>query len=393
MSEEKGNAEKKKKDFKSANKKKIVVVSLFLIGVITVFFVYSYFDAFISRQAKKDMPVDEGVVISSDTANGFPVTFTSDDIISVDNVSTNMIVLTKKMLTSITGKGKVKYLSSFTYVEPTMISGSKYGIVYDRASSKYMLFDKNKVLSNSETADKNNIITASINDDGTYVLVTKSNKAACSVNVYDKRGELLYSWLCSDEYVVSVDISNNSQDIICAGIGASDGVIYTKIYHLNIFEKKHVSEHIIEGSSVVDVKISTGDNIIATCDNSRLIIDISVKNSKPVSVKYPSQALACDSNESGYTAILNHKLGSFDKKQITLYDKKNKAVYICDVDAQVSDIICKGKKVYLLTDKSIIEVSSGESRVLAETDIKGAGMVVCENKLYYYSTSSLRTGK
>ena len=304
-----------------------------------------------------------------------------------------MIVLTKKLLTSISASGKVKYLSSFTYVEPTMISGNKYGIVYDRASAKYMLFDKDKVLHSGETNDKNHIITAAINDNGSYVLVTKSNKAACNVCVYGKKGKLLYIWRCSDEYVVSADISDDAKDIICAGIGAADGVVYTKIYHLNIYQDKHVNEYTIEGSSVVDVKINSVDNIIASCDNSRLIIDLSTDESKPNIVKYSSQAMACDSNETGYTAVLNHKFGSFDKNQITVYDKKNKAVYNCEIESHVSDIICKGKKVYLLTDSSIVEVSSGKSKIMTQTEVSGKGLVVCENKLYYYSTGSLRTGK
>ncbi len=390
----KENTDQKKDglDRLSDKKKYIIILFLSIFLVCNLFFIYSYFDNYLTEK-NSDIVIDENLVISSDTSNGFPLTFTSNDIIDVECVSSKMMILTKNLLTSVTTTGKIKYLSSFTYVEPTMISGDKYGIVYDTASAKYMLFNKNKVLFNGETPDKSYIITATINNDGTYALVTKSNDSACNVSVYDKTGEAVYIWKCSDEYIVSCDISDDGENIVCSGIGANNGVIYTKVYHLNIHEDKQLNEYKIDGSAVVDTKLSGNDKVIVSCDNSRQIIDLYEENYTPNIVKYTSQALACDSDENGYTAVFNNKFGSFDKMQVTVYDKKNKVVYKSELTCDAYDIICKGKRVYILTENSIMQAYNGNSELLITTQANGKGLVVCENKLYYYSQGSLYTGK
>ena len=371
--------------------KPITVTALVFLVIFLLFIAYSAFDNYFYNKNSEAVD-DGGVVISSDNG-GFPVTFTSDDIISADCVSSKMFVITKKMLTSISTSGKIKYLSNFTYVEPTLVTGGKYGVVYDRASAIYMLFDKNGIIFNGETEDKSHIIAAAINDKGRYVLVTKSKNSASDVKVFDKNSKAVYIWKCSDEYVVSVDVSDDGEDIFCSAIGATDGVMYTKIYHLNIYEKKHVNEYIAEGSSVVNTKINGKHNVIVTCDKSRLVIDPGAEKDALNEVKYGADALACDSSDTGCSAVVSHKLGSFDKNELTLYDKKNRIVYKCDIDSHVSDIICKGKTVYLLTENSIMVVSNGKITETVSTDVIGAGMVVCENKLYYYSSGTLRTGK
>lgn len=378
-------------DLKKYRKHIIITVFVFLL-IFLVFAVYSFFDSYFYKKNSEAIN-DGGIVISSDNG-GFPVTFTSDDIISADCIASKMFVVTKKMLSSISTSGKVNCLSNFTYAEPTMVTGEKYGIVYDRAGSRYMLFNKSGVINNFETDDKAQIIAAAINDKGRYVLVTKSKNSACDVKVFDKNSKAVYIWKCSDEYVVSVDISDDGEDIFCSAIGASDGVIYTKIYHLNIYEKKHVNEYIAEGSAVVDTKINSKHNVIVTCDKSRLLIDPSADKKESLNeIRYGADALACDSSDTGYSAVVSHKLGSFDKNELTLYDKKNRIVYKCDIDSRVSDIICKGRTVYLLTENSIIVVSNGRITQTVTTDVIGTGMVVCENKLYYYSSGTLRTGK
>ena len=171
--------------------------------------------------------------VSSDEM-GFPVTFSNNDIIRTESFSSKIFVLGKKILTCISAGGTVKFNHIFTFTDPEMTVSQKYGIVYDRASSKYLIFNSRGVIFEGETENGKHIITADINNRGDVALITKSDDSACRVSLADKKGKVIYIWSCAEEYGVSVDLSEDGQEILCGVIGSADGTLYSQIYLLDI---------------------------------------------------------------------------------------------------------------------------------------------------------------
>ncbi len=325
----------------------------------------------------------------SENEMGFPVTFSNNDIIRVESFSSRIFVLSKKFITCVSDRGSVRFNHIFTFTNPEMTVSEKYGLVYDRASSKYFIFTEKGVIYEGETENKKHIITAKINNRGDVVLVTKSDDSACRVSLTDKKGKVLYIWACAEEYGVSVDLSEDSREILCGTIGSENGAVYSKLYLLETYSDSDVKEMTVKDNAVVDVRLM-GRKVIATCNNSRTVFTVRSSGITEEAVLYPSKIISFAGDKSGNTAVVTNKVGSFGTNEITVYNKNNDITYVGFTDEEIVDVICRGKKVYLLTGSAIYESSSdGTFEAVGTKEISGEGMVICKSRLYYYSTGQI----
>ncbi len=320
---------------------------------------------------------------------GFPVTFSNNDIIRVKSFSSKIFVLGKKILTCLSDSGAVKFNHIFTFTNPEMTVSEKYGLVYDRASSKYFIFNSKGVIYEGETENKKHIITAKINNRGDIALVTKSDDSACRVSLTDKKGEVLYIWACAEEYGVTVDLSEDGREILCGTVGSREGAVYSKLYLLGTYSDSSVQEMTVEDNAVIDVKLM-GRRVIATCNNSRRVFTVRNSGITEETALYPSKIIFRADDKSGNTAVVTNKVGSFDTNEITVYNKNNVITYVGFTDEKIIDVICRGKKVYLLTDTAIYEsLSDGTFEAVGTREISGEGLVICKSRLYYHSTGTV----
>lgn len=317
---------------------------------------------------------------------GFPVTFSNNDIIRVESFSSRIFVLGKKILTCISDSGKVKFNRIFTFTKPDMTVSENYGLVYDRASSKYFIFNEKGVIYEGESENKKHIITAKINNNGDVAFVTKSDDSACRVYLVDKSGKVLYIWACADEYGVCIDLSDDGKEIVCGTVGSENGTVYSKLYKLETYSEEIAAEQRLDGSAVVDVKL-VGRKAVVTADNCRSVFTFRGSTIKDDHIAISESATSFYSDKSGNTVVVSDKVGTISKKEITVYNKNNDITYVGFTDGDVVDVICRGKKVYLLTDKAIYESESdGSFKVVGTKEISGEGLVICKSRLYYYST-------
>ncbi len=327
--------------------------------------------------------------VSSDEM-GFPVVFSNNDILQAESFSSRIFVLGKKILTCVSAEGKIKYNKIFTFTQPEMAVSDKYGIVYDRASSKYFIFTHKGVIYEGESENGKHIITAKINNQGDTALVTKSDDSACRVCLIDKKGKVKYIWSCADEYAVCLDIAQNGDSILCGTIGSENGVIYSKLYLLDIYSETEKAEYNIEGSAVIDVSLS-GRKLIAVCDGERYIFNTRSDSDRPeTETVYSSKIIGVSSDGSGNTAVVTNKAGTFGTNEITVYNKNNEISYRGYTDETVVDVLCRGKRVYILTDTAIFDSQSdGTFKAVSSEEISGEGMVICKSRMYYYSTGQI----
>lgn len=385
---EKEKAENTKKSGKS-NSKILVIASVLLLVFVAVYFVGALGNLKDALNGEDESVIDSSVIENE----GFPVSFTSNDIITAKSFSSRIFVLTSKLLTSVKSSGEIDFTKAFTFVEPEMTVSEKYGLVYDRASSKYLLFNSKGTVYEGTTEGNRHIITAAVDSKGNCALVTKSDDSACRVYLVNKKGEILYIWSCAEEYVVALDISSDAKEILCGSIGTYNGDILTKIYKLDIESDSTVSSYTVYGSGCVDVSFYGKDKAIVTCLDKRVILDLRTEDGAPIESEYSSEALLADSDGNGYSAVVTNKISSFDSDEITLYDKNNSVIYKTDIPQGVIDVFVNGKKVYCLTDDSVLYLDSkGAINKTVECESKGEGMVISGKNAYYYTAGNLRTG-
>lgn len=96
----------------------------------------------------------------------------------------------------------------------------------------------------------NEIITAGISDSGVYAVVTRSDKYASVVTVYDKRNKRIYEWSSATDTVNNVAVSPNGQKNRSLAFSAASGKFTSKISVLEFDSASPKYTDVIDGSLV-----------------------------------------------------------------------------------------------------------------------------------------------
>lgn len=326
----------------------------------------------------------------SQSGSGFPLSFSSNDIVDIEAVGSNVYVVSNEMLFCISSNGKLVFSQVLGYSEPVIKANGNYGLVFDRLSGKYNLLSKKKVLHSGQSLDSSQIITAAVSSDGSYAIASRSGEAASILTYYDKNGKEKFSWACTKDHIVSVSISSNGQNLACAALSASEGEIETKVYLLDIYSNETKWEYTVKGSAGIDVHFASSSKLLLLCNDKRLLLSAKGEGSILSSEEYTSTLLNSYSDNDGYSVTLTSKFGSFGGYEIKNYSPNNSVNYIFETNSKIIDIICVGKRTYLLTESELICINSfGNESKRVKVETAGLGMCLSSGKVYYYSLNNL----
>ncbi len=399
MKEKKQRTEKNSRGTKNS----IIIIALFTFLIIAASFVIGNFDSLMGEESSTTSKVnvvesavyrddEEELFLSSQSgsSSGFPVSFASNSIKDAAVVDSSIFVLNRDMLTCITSSGTIKYSKVLNFVDPIIKTSDKYCIAFDRQGSKYMIFNRKNLVSSGESENEAQIITAAIQNDGSYVIISRKSGSTSMLTYYGKDGKKRYQWLCANEHIVAVDVSDNGKNIACAAINSKSGDLYTRIYYFDIDESKNNKNYKIKTAAAMDVFFVSGNKIIAVCNNQRVMVDCRNKDTEPVTVKFSSSVIARSSDKNGNTAVIRKKIDSFSQYELAMYDSKNNFVYSSDIDDDVLDVVCDKMKVYVLHKNKIQAYSSsGKASDEIELDSSSVGIAIGSGRLYHYSQGYL----
>ncbi len=379
----------KKPDKANLSKKLKTAAVLFLAIIILIGAVYAFggFNAIEHLIFYSQSTIDSSVI----SDGGFPVDFSGNDIISVDKISSKLFVLSKKMLTCISSEGRPLFTESVSFIEPQMYVGEKYGVIFDRSSSKYTIFNTHGVVFNGNTEDNRHIITAVVDSKGNCAISTKSDDSACRVYVVDKKGEIKYIWSCGDEYVVNIDISPDGDKIICGALGSYSNEVYTKIYYLDIYSDDDCKEYKIDSTACIDVVFTDNNKVAVSCLDRRVVLDTRTEDGSPVETYYSGDIVKFCRDFKGNMVVITDKISSLGFDEITMYDKNNTVVFRSDVEENAVDLEQYGKNAYCLVGEKIIHFKSdGSVSKTSSCDMLTDGIVNIKGNIFVYTSGSVK---
>lgn len=370
------------------SKKSLVIVFLSLVLIIGVFLLAV--SVLTDNSTGTDiLPEDGTVQMENGKKEGFPLSF-SGQIDTVALTDAAVYVLTNNEITLLSTRGD--YISDciLNFTDPMVKTSSAYAIAYDRKGSSYRLFDRKGLIFEGESESKRQIITATVTDDGKYLIAARSQEAASELTYYTKNGEVLFRWLCTNEHIVSADVSPNGNNLVCAALSSDEGKILTKVYYFDINSEGNNKEYTFKSAAAVDCFFTSSRNAVVVCTDRRIFVKCTRDSFEPLVNEYPSEILKRATDEKGNTAVLTAKPDDVENYRITLYSSTNQIAFEADVPADVNDIACYGKKVYILTDEKITEISDfDKSEDIIKTDSSCSKLKASSKGLYYFTNTTL----
>lgn len=192
-----------------------VVLTIFIINLLTPTGLIEYFQNSYASSGKGDFPVS---VYSSNSeyfgCHNDIITLTNDTFFEVYNVD-----------------GKLIQAVSHGMSNPQLEVSEARFLLYDRERYSISIFNYANELYTKEF--ENTIISADIGRNGSYAVVTTSEVYKNAVFVYDKDNELKFTWNSANYYITDVAVSDNGKKIALCLLNSNAGSFESFVYILD----------------------------------------------------------------------------------------------------------------------------------------------------------------
>ncbi len=327
----------------------------------------------------------------SDSGNG-QLFSTESEIIDILHMSGGNVVVTANSLISFKSNGEERYSESIGYAAPVFKSADRKYIVFERSTGKYTIADSSKIIYQDDLDEE--IINADISSNGNYAIITRSTQSTLTVTVYSSKNAPVFSWECSDDYLVDIALSKNGKSVAVSSINVSNGDTFSKLYHFNIDSLEVEGTIEYPNETVYKIKFIDNRNVSVITDLSYTIADMKELESKVLSYEYDKIAGYSFGSKSS-VAILKKEFGSLNEKDLIVINKKCERIFEQEIESDILDFETDTKSVYVLISGKILtySISSGERGDDIDVDgsvekitLSGSDIfALSENAVYKYS--------
>ncbi len=331
-------------------------------------------------------------VESEKDSGGYPVSFSTNDIRDVKTMGSNLIVLTKKFVTSLDKNGDILWEHSFTYGDSALFTNDRYAVVFDRLSNKYTVIDKDGKADERKSDISGRIFNAKVTDKGEVMLALKSDSSSSLVALVDKKGEDKFIWSCTQEYAVDLALSDDGKTLFCGSVGASGGEMYTKVYALRVKDGEEKS-YTIPSSSCISINTVSSDRFNVLTTDGLYVFDSSEDEMLINSVPFNSKLIYWTSDSEGNIAVLTDSTGNISENTLRVFDAKAEEKYSLSLEDSIEDIFVKGEETMLLYGDCVIGVKNGKIDRKFFFANKAVGVVKAGRQVYCYSMGGVEKAK
>ncbi len=296
--------------------------------------------------------------------NGFPYQLENLNTVDAVAIDDSTLVLYKDSSVVINKSGKEINRIQLNINSPYISVNNGRAIIYDTAVNNVYLQSRTELL--GELKLDNKLITASIGANGVLAVATDHATAQSCLTVYDKHLQPVFSWLCVNEKIADIAISDNGKTFAVSAVGSENAKIYSRLIILDIDSDQIVKEHKFVDTFLMRVVFTDKDRIIAVGDD--LIASFDKKYEMTSSVSFVQGSLKLiDTDESGQTVICLSS-PSAKRTKVIKFGSNGKQMFETDVNCDASDVCVEKSKTYLM-DSGVVTVLNRKGEETEPVDI------------------------
>ena len=292
----------------------------------------------------------------------YPIDLESNDTLSTVSRGMYYYVLTNTHINAYSGNGKQIYSYSHGYESPILKTSKTRALIFDQGGNEAVIYNLRTKKKTVKT--DNDIITAGISDSGTYAIVTRSDKYASVVSVYDKHNNRLYEWSSSSDTVNNVAVSPNGKKIAVSLFNASSGKFNSKISLLEYDSATPKYTESIDETLVYALDSFHNSGFSAVTGKGFGFYAWSDFKKTEYKSDYSPAFLR---SGSGGTAVVFNRESDRTDNRIVLFSATGKLKSEFDYKGTISDIEVSGGHIYCICDTSAYLLSN-DGKVLRQVD-------------------------
>lgn len=323
----------------------------------------------------------ETIVNDGKLAEGnFPVKVSTSSKYNIVSFDSRFAVLTDTHFYTFESSGKSLYSKQHSMSNPIMKTSSKRALLYDIGG--YTFTNENKGKTAYKKTLENQIIFAEISRKDYTAVVTKSDKYACEMMVYDENGKQIF-FSSSSQKITGIEFNNDGTGCIATIISSKEGKMVTNFQGYK-FDKNEIQWSSLPLETlVINSAYSSNGNIAAIGDTGFFIL----KSDGTIDFSYTYVADLCGYSTSGDVTAIIENNADRRKTQLTIIAQDKKPVTV-EIGDAFKSVHIKDNKIFLMTARDIITYSyQGEVLATVELGHEYADFTVIDEKIYLLGAS------
>ena len=167
----------------------------------------------------------------------------------------------------VSGLGDRSYSIQLRYNDPTLCTSDEYVLIYDRGGTGFCVANGYAEYLNAQTESP--ILTASMNREGAFALVTDESGYRSAVSVYSHKQQLLCQWFTAQYYVLFTSVSPDSSHFAVLGLsqGEDSLTLSTKVLCFAIGEEEAAWSVELGERQVYSMTHDKSGGLVIVCDD------------------------------------------------------------------------------------------------------------------------------
>ena len=280
-------------------------------------------------------------------SGAYPTSISGGTIKDVVSNGYYYYVLTDTNITVYSSGGKIVLNEFHGFSNPIISTSATRALLYDQGGNAVNIYNLTGKLHTINT--KGEIITASISDDGDFVVATHSKSYTSTATVYDDDFNEIYTWNSAKEFINNVLVDTDGDKLAISTFDVVSGQYKSKLQIFNFDSASPI--HTLDFGNSLVLKIgNTGDGISIITDDKYNFLDWSDFNLK--SISFSGEINSFKNADDGVLLTVNRPNDRSDNNVILVSDEGEEIseIKISDV---ITDIHYDGGRVYSLCDTSI----------------------------------------
>ena len=327
-----------------------VIIALVFIAYITKEKWIPLFNGIIDKY--KTTVVNDGKLASGN----FPLKVGVSEEYTIMNVENNFAVLTDSHLTLYDKNGSQSSLDQHEMANPILKTSSKRALIYDLGGVNFSVKSKKKTIYSKELSDI--IVYAQISDKGYAAVVTKSEKYASLMTIYDDNGKEIFNSSMNNK-IIDIAFNSGSKGCIATTISAEGGQLVSKLLSFKFSKDKQEWESKAVPTLAVKTSIYSNNNI-AVIGNSQYST-LSSNGEVQYTYEYKADLVGSSTGEN-ITALVFYN-SQRRKTSISIISENSKQTDI-PINGKFKNVLVQNNKVYLMSDNQLVAYSS-DGKVIA----------------------------
>ncbi len=270
--------------------------------------------------------------------------------------------------------------------KPYIRTNKDCAIVYAKNGNKAIIMTSQEDYNIVESEET--IISASVNNDGDYVLVGKEAGYTACVSAYNSKQKCLYKWHTGNN-ILDTAISPNAENIVASVIEYSDTSLYSKLVFLNTSQKEPIMQIELDSCLATELLFLDSKTVVAIGDT--FTTAYTPDGNEKWHINYDGRILnTYDISDDGNIAFLFNRYNSaLSESFIEIYNARGKKIGNYNSPENVRTISLNNNHCLLTLDDSTVLIDKdGDAKKVKPLKKEYANIVLFENYNFAFSTSN-----